>query len=322
MALLKICMACAVGALTVVSSLALSQTYPSKPIRLIVPYAAGGTTDIVARLIAQKLVDRLGQPMVVENRPGGDALIGTDSVAKAVPDGYTILFTSHPAIAVLPHTRKSLPYDPFKDFAHVVQTTYNQFRLAVNPSVPAKTVAELVGLARSRPGQLNYATGSASGYISGEMFKLATRTDIVHVPYKGVAPATTDLVSGQVNMMFASFANVIPYFKAGKLKALAVTGERRSPALPDVPTMAEAGVKDFETSGSYGISVPKGTLRDVVKKLNLEASAVMRMPDVTEKMYAQGVEPRSGTPEEYTAHLRAEFEKYRVLLLRLGMKPE
>ncbi|HJY78525.1 MAG TPA: tripartite tricarboxylate transporter substrate-binding protein, partial [Burkholderiales bacterium] len=212
--------------------------------------------------------------------------------------------------------------DPFKDFVHVAQTTYTQYVLAVNPSVPATTVAELVGLARSKPGQLNYATGSASGYISGEMFKLATRTDIVHVPYKGVAPATTDLVSGQVNMMFATFANVIPYFRAGKLKALAVTGERRSPALPDVPTMAEAGVKDFETSGSYGISVPKGTLLGVVKKLNLEAFTVMRMPDITEKMYAQGVEPRSGTPEEYLAHLRAEFEKYRVLLPRLGMKPE
>jgi len=322
MDLLKIGMACVAGALTIAAPLALPQTYPSKPIRLIVPYAAGGTTDIVARLIAQKLADRLGQPVLVDNRPGADTLIGTEAVSKAVPDGYTVLLSSTSAMAILSHTRKRLPYDPFKDFVHVAQATYNQYALAVNPSVPAASVAELVALARSRPGKLNYASGSASGNIAGEMFKFATRTDIVHVPYKGVGPATTDLLSGQVNMMFGTFANVIPYFKARKLNVLAVTGEKRSSALPDVPTMAEAGIKDFESSGSYGISVPRGTPTEIVKKLSGEVSAVVRMPDIVEKMLAQGLEPRFGTPEEYTALLRNEFEKYRILLPRIGIKPE
>jgi len=305
-----------------IASSATAQGYPGKPVHLVVPYAAGGTTDIVCRLIAQKLVDRLGQPVVVENRPGGDALIGTDAVAKAAPGGYALLCTASSAITILPHTHKRLPYDPFKDFVHVVQTTYNPYVLAVNPSVPAATVAELVALARSKPGQLTYATGSASGGITGELFKFVTRTDIVYVPYKGVAPATTDLLSGQVNMMFATFANVIPYVKAGKLRPLAVTGGQRSVALPEVPTMAEAGIKDFEASGSYGISVPRGTPTDIVRKLNGEVSAVLGAPDIVEKILAQGVEPRIRSTQEYTAQLRAEFEKYRVLLPRIGIKPE
>jgi tripartite-type tricarboxylate transporter receptor subunit TctC len=322
MAPLKIGVACVAGALVIAAPLALPQTYPSKPIRIIVPFPAGGTSDTVPRLIAQKLADRFGQPVIVENRPGGDTLIGTEAVAKALPDGYTVLSTSSSAITVLPHTRKRLPYDPFKDFVHVVQTTYVQFVLAVNPSVPAANVAELVALARSKPGKLTYASGSASGYITGEMFKLATGTDIVSVPYKGAAPATTDLLSGQVNMMFATFGIAIPYFKAKRLNALAVTGEKRSPALPDVPTMAEAGVKDFESNASWGFSVPRGTPPDIVRKLNGEVSAVLRMPDIVDKILAQGVEPRSGTPEEYTALLRAEFENYRILLPRIGIRPE
>jgi tripartite-type tricarboxylate transporter receptor subunit TctC len=318
---LKIGIACLAGALMIAAPLALPQAYPSKPIRGVVPYAAGGTTDIVSRLIAQRLADRLGQPVIVENRPGGDSLIATEAVAKAVPDGYTVLFSTS-ALAILPHTRKRLPYDPFKDFVHVVQTTYGQFALAVNPTVPATSVAELVALARSKPGKLNYGSGSAGGYISGEMFKFATGTDIVYVPYKGVAPATTDLVSGQVNMMFGTFANVIPYLNSKKLIALAVTGTKRSAALPDIPTMAEAGVKDFEFSFSYGISGPRGTPPDIVKKLNAEVQAVVRMPDIAEKMLAQGVEARSGTPDEYTALLRAEFERFRGVAQRIGIKPE
>ena len=186
--------------------------------------------------------------MIVENRPGGDTIIGADAVAKAVPDGHTIFLTTSSTIAILPHTRKLLPYDPFKSFVHVAQIAYIQFVLAVNPSVPAASVAELVALARSRPGQLTYARGSESGHITAEMFKAATGTDIVHVPYKGSAPATTDLLSGQVSMMFTAIAGIVPYFNAKRLRPLAVSGEKRSPALPDVPTLSEAGVKDFESS--------------------------------------------------------------------------
>ena len=319
---LKIEMVCVVAALTIAAPPALPQTYPSKPIHLVVPFAAGGTTDIVARLVAQKLAVRFSQPVIVENRPGGDSLIGTEAVAKAVPDGYTVLITSPSATVILPHTRKRLSYDPFRDFVHVVQIAYAQFALAVNPSISAANIAELIALARSRPGKLTYAAGSATGNITGEMFKFATGTDIVYVPYKGVAPATADLLSAQVDMMFITFAGAIPYFKAKKLIALAVTGAERSPALPDVPTMAEAGVKDFESSSFWGISAPKGTPHDIVRKLNGETQAVVRMADIVEKMLGQGMEPRSGTPEEYTALLRAEFEKYRILLPRIGVKPE
>jgi tripartite-type tricarboxylate transporter receptor subunit TctC len=317
----NIAMACVAGALTVTPLLALPQSYPSKPIRVVVPYSPGGSADTIARLIAQKLVDRLGQPVIVENRPGGDTLIATELVAKAVPDGYTVLISGSTTV-IHPHMRKHLPYDPFKDFVHVMQIAYVQFALTVNPSVPAANVAELVALARSAPGKLNYASVSPSTYIAGEMFKIATRTDIVSVPYKGVAPATTDLLSGQVNMMFATFGIVIPYIKAKKLNVLAVTGAKRSPALPDVPTMAETGVKDFEWSGFYGISAPKGTPPDVVKKMNSDLSAVLRMPDIAEKILAQGMEARFGTPEEYTALLQAYFDKCRAVLPRIGIKPE
>jgi tripartite-type tricarboxylate transporter receptor subunit TctC len=310
-------------ALQIAASSAWTQTapYPSRPVRLVVPYAAGGGTDVVARLIAQKLTDRFSQPVIVENRPGGDTLIATEAVGKAVPDGHTVLFSTS-AMATLPHMKKRLPYDPFKDFVHVAQTTYGQYTLAVHPSVPAANVAELVSLARSKPGKLTYASNSSVGYITGEMFKLATGTDIVSVPYKGSGAAITDLLSGQVDMTFSTLGGAVSYLKVRKLIALAVTGEKRSPARPDIPTMAEAGVKDFESSTIWGISAPKGIPPEVVKKLNGEVSAVIRMPDIVEKMLAHGVEPRTGTPEEYTALLRAEFEKYRVVLPRIGIKPE
>lgn len=320
---LKVGMTCVAAALAIAAPLTLAQTYPSKPIRLVVPYAPGGSGDTLSRIIAQKLAVRFGQPVIVENRPGAEAIIGTDAVAQAVPDGYTILCTAGTAITVLPHTRRHLPYDPFNDFVHLSQTAYTQFALAVNPSVSAGNIAELVALARSRPGQLTYASMGGVTQFTSDMFKVATRTDILGVQYKGAAPATTDLLSGQVNMMFAVVGNVVPYFKAGKLKVLAVTGERRSPNLPNVPTMAEAGVADFESSGSYGISAPKGTPAEIVKKLHSEISAVVRTPDTVHQVLAWGMEARSSeTPEAYTAFLRAEFAKFRVLAQQIGIKPE
>ena len=311
--------ALAVAALSVP---ALSQTYPSRPVRLVVPFAAGGTTDTVARLLSQKLPERLGQSLIVENRPGGDTIIGADAVARAAADGYTLFFTTSSTIAILPHTRKELPYDPFGSFVHVAQVAYIQFVLAVNPSVPAASVAELVALARSRPGRLIYARGSESGHITAEMFKAATGTDIVHVPYKGSAPATTDLLSGQVDMMFTAIAGVVPYFTAGRLKALAVSGEKRTPALPEVPTLSEAGVKDFESSSVWGISAPSATPAAAVKRLNEDIGAVLQMPDIIEKLLAQGAEPRHGTPEQFTALLKADWEKQRGVLRRIGFKAE
>ncbi len=271
----------AAAALGLAVPVALSQTYPSKPVRLVVPFAAGGTTDTVARLLSQKLPERLGQRVIVENRPGGDSIIGAEAVARAAPDGHTIFLTTSSTIAILPHTRKELPYDPFRSFVHVAQI-----------------------------------------HITAEMFKAATGTDIVHVPYKGSAPATTDLLSGHVDMMFTAIAGVVPYFTAKRLRPLAVSGEKRSPALPDVPTLAEAGVKDFEASSLWGISTPAATPPAAVKKLNEEIGAVLQMPDIVEKMNAQGAEPRHGTPEQFTALLRADWQKQRGVLQRIGFKAE
>src|SRR5262245_47055808 len=251
---------------------ALSQPYPSKPVRLVVPFGAGGSTDTVARILAQNLSERIGQPVIVENRPGGDTIIATEAVAKAPKDGYTILFSTS-GFALLPHTRKRLPFDSFKDFAHITQTAYVQYVFAVGPSVPATDLRALIALARSKPGELSYGSASEGGFITVEMFRLTTGTQLIHVPYKSAAQAAADVLGGQVSMMVATFAGLVPHFKAGRLKPLAVSGARRSPALPEVPTVAEAGVDGFESSSSWGISAPSGTPRDAVMKLNGEIRA-------------------------------------------------
>ena len=312
----------AIVLLGITAPVALSQTYPSRPVRIVVGFAAGGTTDIIARIVAPKLSERFGQPVIVENRPGGESIIAAQTVANASPDGYTILLVTSSSITVLPHTRKRLPYDPFKDFVHVAQIAHGSFVLAVNLTVPAANVAELIALARSKPGKLSYASGSETGYLTAEMFKLATGTDAIHVPYKGVAPASTDLLSGQVDMMFATLSPVIPYLQAHRLKALAVTGEKRSAVLPGVPTLAESGVTNFESSTSFGISVPSATSPAVVQRLSNDVAAVLQMPDVVEKLLVQGVEPGARTPEQFTAYLRAESEKFRGVLQRIGSKPQ
>lgn len=297
-----------------------SQIYPAKPLRLVVPYAAGGSTDVVARLLGQKLSERLGQPVIVENRPGGDGIVAAQAVAKSTPDGYTFLFAGSATMAVLPHTRKDLPYDPFRDFAHVAQAAYAQFVLAVHPSVPAANVRELIALARAKPGTLNYATGSEGGYLAGEIFKAASGTDIVHVPYKGMAPATTDLLAGRVNMMFATFAGIVPYFQSGKLRPLAVSGDARSPALPAVPTMIESGLADCEMSSAWGISGPVGMPGAAIARINEELRAVLDMPEVGAALLAQGIEPRYRDAAQFTAVLRAEWQKRRAALQRIGYK--
>ena len=298
--------------------------YPSRPVRFVVVFTPGGSMDPVARLVGQKLAERLGQPVIIENKPGGGTVIGTDFVAKAPADGYTVLFTSSSSIAVLPHTHKNLPYDPFKDFIHVVQVCDLPFVLTVNPSVKAKTLGDLLALARATPGKLAYASlgqGTAT-HLAGEMFKSAAGIDITHIPYKGGSPAVNDLFGGQVDMMFTGPASAIPHIKAGKLLALGVTGARRSSGLPDVPTIAEGGVKDFDYAGSFGFSVPRATPPAIVAKLNVEIRAVVSMPDVAEKLIALGLEPHTGTSEEYTNVLRKDSEKQAGLIQRIGFKGE
>ena len=299
-------------------------SYPSRPVRFVVPYAPGGTSGVVAHLIAPKLAERLGQPVVIENKPGAGALIGMEFVAKAPGDGYTAVLTTSSAIAVLPHFQKTIPYDPFNDFIHVAQICSVPFLLMVHPSVKAKTLSDLIALVRSNPGKLTYASSGQGGvgHLTGEMFKAAAGVDITHIPYKGAGPATNDVLGGQVDMMFTSPASAVPYVKAGRLRALGVTGARRSPELPDVPTMAEAGMKDFEYTSTYGISVPRATLPAIVAKLNAEIRAVVSLPDIAEKLIAQGVVPSTGTSEEFTAALRKDWEKHATLVQRIGFKPE
>jgi len=296
-----------------------AQSYPSRPIHFVVPFA-GGTSDALSRVLAQRLMERLGQPVVVENRSGAEGIIATNTVAKAPPDGHTIGFAVTSIIAVQPHTRASLPYDPLSDLVFVGQIAYVQFALAIHPSLNVPSVKQLVALARARPGHLTYASASEGGQISGEMFKLATGTDIVLIPYKGAGPATTDLLSGQVNMIFASPGSIIPHVKTGRLLALAVTGERRMNALRGVPTMHEAGVPNYEYSSAYGIIAPRGVPEPVVRRLNAEIVAALEVPEIAEKFAAQGVEPRSSSPEQYAAAMRAESQRYRELLPRIGFK--
>jgi tripartite-type tricarboxylate transporter receptor subunit TctC len=288
----------------------------------MVPFGTGSGADSAARLIATRLGERFGQPLVVENRPGGDSIIGTDAVAKALPDGYTILFAAGTPMTILPHTRKQLPYDPFKDFVHVVQTAYVHFVLVAGPSVPATSVPDLVALARTRPGRLSYATASEAAFITAEMFKHAANVDIVHVPYKVLATSTSDLLSGQVDVALGPLVTFIPHFRTNRLKALAVTGGKRSPALPEVPTMAEAGLHGFDSGGIYGISAPRATPTAVVNRWNSEVRGVLKMPEIAEKFVALGLEPQHGTSAEFTSLLRAESAKHQSVLQRIGFKPE
>jgi tripartite-type tricarboxylate transporter receptor subunit TctC len=300
--------------------LSLPQTYPSRPVRVIVPFGAGGTPDAVARILSDKFAGRVGQPLIVENRPGGDSIIGFDAVAKAAPNGHTILFNTNAGITLLPHTRKSLPFDPLKDFVHVAQIAYFQYVFAANPSLPATNMAEVAPLSTKR--KLSYGSSSEGQYVTGAMWRLATGADVLHVPYKTAAQATMDLLSGRVDMQVATPITLIPHFKSGKLKPLAVSGVKRAPILPDVPTMQESGFRDFESSFVYGFSAPTGTPSTIVKRLETETLALLEIPEVSEKLIALGAEPRPGTGEQFAAILRSDSEKWRDVLKRVGFKPE
>jgi tripartite-type tricarboxylate transporter receptor subunit TctC len=292
-------------------SAASAQTYPGKPVRLVVAYAAGGTVDIVSRIIAPKLSDNLGQQVIVDNRAGGGAIIGTDVVAKAAPDGYTLLM-ANPAHAANPALRKKLPYDAVKSFDPVALVALSASFLVVHPSLPVKSVRELVALAKSRPGQLNYAssgTGGA-GYLAMELFKNTTGIDVVHVPYKGAAPALTEVIGGQVPMMFVTAPTVMPHIKAGRLRVLAVSSAKRQTLQPDVPTIAESGYPGFENTDWYGVVAPAGTPAAVIAKLNAEINKLLTLPDVKERIAALGAEIGGGTPEQLGNRIKFEVARW------------
>jgi tripartite-type tricarboxylate transporter receptor subunit TctC len=302
---------------------ALAQGYPSKPIKIVVPYPPGGFNDTLGRTLAAKFTEAWGQPAVVENKPGGNTLIGNDFVAKSAPDGYTLLVVAFP-FSVVPSLFKTMPYDTARDFSPVILAATSPNLLVVHPSLPVNTVAELVALAKAKPGTLSYAsTGNgSSNHISMELFKSLAGVEIVHIPYKGSGPAVSDLLGGQVHLMFDNTPNVLPQVKAGRLRALGSSGAKRSTLTPDVPTVAEAGVPGYEVTVWFGLVAPAGTPREVIQKLNAEVTKILAMPDVRERFLAQGVDPVGSTPEQFADHIRAQMAKWAKVVHDAGVKAE
>jgi tripartite-type tricarboxylate transporter receptor subunit TctC len=298
--------------------------YPTRSIRLVVPFPPGGATDIMARAVAQKLTDAWGQAVVVDNRPGAGGNIGADLVAKSPPDGYTILMGAVSTHAINVTLYAKLPYDPVKDFAPVTLITSVPNVLVLHPSVPAKNVAELIALAKARPGQLNFASGStgSAGHLAGELFKTMAGVDMVHIPYKGAAPAVVDLLAGHVSLMFDNLSSALPNIKVARVRALAVTTLKRSPLLPQLPTISEAGLKGFDISTWFGIFAPAGTPPDIVAKLNAETVRVLNAPGMKERLLTLGAEPVGNKPDEFAAFVRLEIQKYATVIKAAGAKAD
>jgi tripartite-type tricarboxylate transporter receptor subunit TctC len=308
--------------LAVCASGAWAQAYPTRPIRLVVPFPAGGTTDILAREVGQRLSVTLGQPVVIDNRPGAAGNIGTELAARSAPDGYTLLMCTVNTHAINPNLYAKLPYDHVKDFAPVILVAGVPNVLEVTPALPVNSVADLIKLAKEKPGQINFAS-SGSGtsiHLSGELFKTMAGVDMTHVPYKGSAPAITDLMGGQVQVMFDNLPSSLQQIKAGKLRAIAVTSAKRAPALPDVPTIAESGLPGFEATSWFGIVAPAGTPPAIIARINADIDQWLQSPDVKEKLLAQGAIAAGGTPEQFAAHIRSETEKWAKVVKASGAK--
>jgi tripartite-type tricarboxylate transporter receptor subunit TctC len=310
--------------LLLVPLLAAGQAYPTKPIRLVVAFPPGGTGDISARIIGQKLGEQLGQPVVIDNRPGAGGTIGTDLVAKAAPDGYTITAGSSNTHVTNRFLYRSLPYDPVRDFAPITIAVGVSNMLVVNPAVPARSVAELIALAKRSPGGLKFASAGTgtTPHIAGEMFRLMAGIELVHVPYKGGAPALVDVVNGQVELMFAGLATALPQVRAGKLRALAITEKARSRVLPELPTVAESGLPAFDVGLWIGLMAPAGTPAEIVDRLDRETVRALQDPQVAERLAQQGLEPLGTTPAEAAATLSAELEKWGRIFKEAGIQPQ
>jgi len=298
-----------------------AQSYPSKPVRLVVPFAPGGPADFQARLIAPKLTASWGQPVVVENRAGGNTIIATELTARSEPDGHVVQVISA-GFAINVSLYSKLPYDSLRDLAFVTQLTSGPAIVVVHPSLPVRSVKELIQLARSRPGQLTYASAGLPSQLAVELFKVMTGTDLVHVPYKGAAPAMIDLIAGHVQVSFPTIGGGLPHAQAGRLRALATTGAKRPLAAPDLPTMMEAGVPGYEATNWFGTAVPAKTPPAIVAKLSQDIGRVLHLPDVRERLLAQGMEPVSNTPEEFSTYVRSEMTKWAKVVKASGAKAE
>lgn len=303
---------------------AAGQDYPSKAVKLVVPYPAGGITDNVGRLIAQGLNETWGQAVIVENRSGAAGNVGSDYVAKSAPDGHTLLVNSGPTMVISASLYPKLPYDPIKDLAPVIQAVVLPNILVVHPSVPAKSVKELIALAKARPGKLNFASAGTGtvGHMAGELFKVMAGIDMVHVPYKGAAPAVADLIGGQVDLFFDTITSSLPHVKAGKLRLLAISSIKGSPLLPRVPTISEAGVPGFDANPSFAVFAPSMTPRPIVVKLNSDIALILTAAAVKQRIESQGAEVAVGTPEQLATYMREESAKWRKVIKDAGIKIE
>jgi len=298
-----------------------AQTWPVKPVRMIAPSGAGGPVDVICRVLSQGLSEVLGQQIVVENRVGAAGLIGTEAVVKSAPDGYTLLFGFSGPLVIVPHLNPATPYDPLKDLVAVSQAAAAPYVLLVHPSVPATSVKQLLALARARPNKMNFGSGGTGVgiHMAGELLKVAAGVQIVHVPYKGAAPAMTALMAGEVDMMFNGVSAALPHIRAGRVRALAVGGDRRSALLPELPTVAESGLK-FNTTGWYGVLAPRGTPQGVVSRLQGELVRALNAALVKDQFARQGVESVGSTPAEFAALLRAEYEQWGKVIKAAGLK--
>lgn len=300
-----------------------SQAWPTRPLRLVVPYAPGGPVDISARLLAARLQQGLGQPVVPENRPGAGGNIGVDLIAKGPADGYNLVMSAIATLAINPSLYSSLPYDPLKDLRHVTLLVQVPNVLIVRPDLPAKSVPELIALAKSRPGKLDFGSGStgSTGHLAGEMFKMVTGTYMVHIPYKGSAPALADMMAGRIDLMFDNLASALPSIKSEKVRALAVTTRKRTDFLPGLPTLDEAGLKGFDMTTWWGVSVAARTPQAVVERLSAEILKAMDSPDMKERLRGMGSEPPAiRSPDQFAAFVAAELKTYTGLVRRSGAK--
>jgi tripartite-type tricarboxylate transporter receptor subunit TctC len=314
--------ALAAVALALVTLGAQAQSYPNKPIRLVCPFPPGGAVDIASRAVAQALAQQLGQPVTVDNRPGAGGNIGAEIVAKSPADGYTLLMATSNILAINPALYSKVPFDSLKDFAPVSIVVSLNNVLVLNPGVKANSVKELIALIKSQPGKMTYASSGngTSIHLSGELFKSMTGADMLHIPYKGSAPAVTDLLAGQVNMMFDNIPSSLPHIKAGKLHALAVTGSKRSALLPDLPTIAEAAIPGYESYVWFGVMAPAATPADVIQRLNAELKKAATMPEFRDRLTAQGYDVQSSTPGEMSDSIKVEMAKWGKIVKASGAK--
>jgi tripartite-type tricarboxylate transporter receptor subunit TctC len=320
---MRITLSILAAALVAATGNAMAQAYPVKPIRFIVPSTPGGSVDTLARTVGPRLADKWSQQVIVDNRSGAGGAIAGELVAKSPPDGYTLLVGTVASLATNVSLQKKLPYDPLRDFAPVTLIATQNLMLLVHPSLPVKSVKELTALAKKKPGSLSFSSAGngTGGHLSGELYKMLAGIDLLHVPYKGVAPAMIDVVSGQVTMTFASILSGSQQVKSGRLRALAVTGARRSPAVAELPTMMEAGVAGYESATWYGVVAPAGTPADIVNRLSSEIVAILKSPEMSDRLSKEGADPVGNTPAEFARHIQTEIEKWRKVIRAAGIQP-